>query len=79
MVLKAGSLDPKDYQMVDPTAWVDAYLKALYPPGTQHVSDEDIAAALDKSDKHSKAAHKAQERKRQQRAEASRAESEKRA
>lgn len=47
-----------------------AYLKAMQPRTPYyHVSDEDIAAALDKSARHSRAAHKAQERKRQQRAE----------
>lgn len=49
----------------------DAYLKAAYPPPLQppHLSDEDIALALDKSAKHSKAAHKASETRRQKRAE----------
>lgn len=47
-----------------------AYLHAAYPLGVpDHLSDEDVAHALDKSAKHSKAAHKAQERKRQKLAE----------
>lgn len=47
-----------------------AYKHAMQPHTPWlHLSDEDIAAALDKSAKHSKAAHKAQERKRQRRAE----------
>lgn len=49
---------------------VDAYKHALYPLGMpEHLSDEDIAAQLDKSARHSKAAHKAQERRRQKLAE----------
>jgi hypothetical protein len=47
-----------------------AYKHALYPLGTPpHLSDEDIAMQLDKSAKHSRAAHKAQERRRQRLAE----------
>lgn len=47
-----------------------AYLKAAYPPSPWlHLSDEDIAAQLDKSARHSKAAHKAQETRRQKLAE----------
>lgn len=49
---------------------VDAYTRALYPLGLpEHLSDEDIAHALDKSAKRSHAAHKAQERRRQKLAE----------
>ena len=47
-----------------------AYKAAAYPQTPWfHVSDEDIAAALDTSARHSKAAHKAAERKRQKQAE----------
>lgn len=47
-----------------------AYQHAIYPLGLpEHLSDEDIALALDKSEKHSRAAHKAQETRRQRRAE----------
>lgn len=39
-----------------------AYKQAAYPPTPwAHLSDEDIAAALDKSDRHRKAARKAHE------------------
>lgn len=49
-----------------------AYLKAVYPPSPWlHLSDEDIAAQLDKSAKRSRAAHKAQETRRQKLAEQS--------
>lgn len=45
-----------------------AYLKAMQPHTPYyHLDDEAVAAQLDKSAKHSKAAHKGQERKRQQR------------
>lgn len=48
----------------------NAYTHAIYPLGLpEHLSDEDIALALDKSAKHSRAAHKAQETRRQRRAE----------
>lgn len=48
----------------------ESYTRALYPLGLpEHLSDEDIAAQLDTSAKHSKAAHKAQETRRQKRAE----------
>lgn len=48
----------------------EAYKHAAYPPSPWlHLSDEDIAAQLDKSAKHSRAAHKAQETRRQRRAE----------
>ena len=47
-----------------------AYTHAIYPLGLPaHLSDEDIAAQLDKSARHSKAAHKAQETRRQKLAE----------
>lgn len=56
----------------------EAYKKAMQPQTPwSHLSDEDIAAQLDTSARHSKAAHKAQERKRQRLAE-QRAESEQR-
>lgn len=49
-----------------------AYLKAMQPHTPYyHVSDEDIAAALDTSARRSKAAHKAQEKRRQKLAEQS--------
>ena len=52
------------------TTQPEAYIHALYPLGLpEHLSDEDIAQQLDKSAKHSAAAHKAQERKRQKLAE----------
>lgn len=52
------------------TTDAQAYTHALYPLGLpEHLSDEDIAQQLDKSARHSRAAHKAQERKRQKRAE----------
>lgn len=65
------------------TTNAESYLKAIYPaglhlPDTYHLDDETAAMQLDKSARHSKAAHKAQERKRQKRAEAQ-AESEKQA
>lgn len=48
----------------------EAYKHAIYPLGLpEHLSDEDIAHALDKSAKRSHAAHKAQERRRQKLAE----------
>lgn len=52
------------------TTQAEAFTHALYPLGLpEHLSDEDIAAALDKSAKHSKAARKASETRRQKRAE----------
>lgn len=47
-----------------------AYKRAAYPPTPyqQHMSDEDVSYALDKSAKHSRAARKAQETIRQKRA-----------
>lgn len=48
----------------------EAYKHAAYPLGlSEHLSDEDIAAQLDTSAKHSRAAHKAQETRRQKLAE----------
>lgn len=42
------------------TTQVQAYLKILYPLGLPpHLSDEDIAAQLDKSERRSKSARKA--------------------
>ena len=42
------------------TTQVQAYLKVLYPLGLPpHLSDEDIAEQLDKSDKRRKSARKA--------------------
>lgn len=51
---------------INPTA----YKQALHPPTPypQHMSDEDVSYALDKSMKHSRAARKAQETIRQKRA-----------
>lgn len=51
---------------INPTA----YKQALHPPTPypQHMSDEDVSYALDKSMKHSRAARKAQETLRQKRA-----------
>lgn len=52
------------------TTDAQAYLKALHPPTLyEHLSDEDVSAQLDKSDKHRKSARKAQETLRQKRAE----------
>lgn len=49
---------------------ISAYLKATFPTlPWLHLSDEDIAAQLDKSQQRSRAARKAQERKRQKLAE----------
>lgn len=50
------------------TTDAQAYKHALYPLYA-HLSDEDIALLLDKSQQHSRAARKAQERKRQKLAE----------
>lgn len=51
---------------INPTA----YKQALHPPTPyqQHMSDEDVSYALDKSAKHSRAARKGQETIRQKRA-----------
>lgn len=49
---------------------VDAYTRALYPLGLpEHLSDEDIAAQLERTARRSKAARKAHETMRQKRAE----------
>ena len=52
-----------------PTSAEATRLKAAYPLlAPQHLSDEDISYALDRSAKHGQAARKAQETRRQKRA-----------
>lgn len=51
---------------------VNAYKHAAYPPPLKppdaHLSDEDIAAMLDKREKRSRAAHKASETRKREKA-----------
>ena len=51
------------------TTQAEAYIHAIYPPSPwQHLSDEDIAAQLDKSEKRRRAARKAADTRKQKQA-----------
>lgn len=57
------TIDARGYRLANTSEtqhWVDTYMAMLYPFGLPpHLSDEDIAEQLDKSDKRRKSARKA--------------------